>query len=117
MQWSIGDFEGAYLSKLDIPEEAVRINVSLWLIELIYACIMILVFLGLIKRRKNTEDSEINLIYLMLCGYGVMYLVTEAQGRYSLIIAWAFIIFAIEGIRVLLNKYNISEEFENTTIY
>lgn len=117
IQWSIGDFEGSHLSKLDMPEEAVRINISLWLIELIYGCIMTLVFLGLIKRRKNTEDSEINLIYLMLCGYGVMYLVIEAQGRYSLIIAWTFIIFAIEGIRVLLNKYKISEEFENTTIY
>ena len=117
MQWSIGDFEGSHLSKLDMPEEAVRINVSLWLLELIYAFVMILVFLGLIRRRKNNEGSEINLIYLMLCGYGVMYLVTEAQGRYSLIIAWAFIILAIEGIRVLLNKYSISEEFENTTIH
>ncbi|MBS5939328.1 glycosyltransferase family 39 protein [Clostridium sp.] len=117
IQWSIGDFEGAYLSKLDMPEEAVGINVSLWLIELIYTFIMILVFLGLLRRRKNNRDSEINLIYLMLCGYGVMYLVTEAQGRYSLIIAWAFIIFAIEGVRFLFKKYNISEEFENTEIY
>lgn len=117
IQWSIGDFEGAYLSKLDMPEEAVGINVSLWLIELIYTFVMILVFLGLLRRRKNNRDSEINLIYLMLCGYGVMYLVTEAQGRYSLIIAWAFIIFAIEGVRFLLKKYNISEEFEKTEIY
>lgn len=117
IQWSIGDFEGAYLSKLDMPEEAVGINVSLWLIELIYTFVMILVFLGLLRRRKNNRDSEINLIYLMLCGYGVMYLVTEAQGRYSLIIAWAFIIFAIEGFRFLLKKYNISEEFEKTEIY
>lgn len=109
MQWSIGDFEGAYLSKLDMPEDAVKVNVSLWFIEVIYGCIIILAFLGLFNRRKRTDDSEINLLYIILCGYGVMYLVTEAQGRYSLIIAWTFIIFAIEGIKFLLKKYNLSE--------
>ncbi len=109
MQWSIGDFEGAYLSKLDMQEDAVKVNVSLWFIEVIYGCIMLLVFLGLNNRRKRTDDSAINLLYIILCGYGVMYLVTEAQGRYSLIIAWTFIIFAIEGLRVLLKKYNLSE--------
>lgn len=109
MQWSIGDFEGAYLSKLDMPEDAVKVSVSIWFVEVIYGCIMILVFLGLFNRRKRTDDSEINLLYIILCGYGLMYLVTEAQGRYSLIIAWTFIIFAIEGLRVLLKKYKISE--------
>lgn len=109
MQWSIGDFEGAYLSKLDMPEDAVKVNVSLWFIEVIYGCIIILAFLGLFNRRKRNDDSEINLLYIILCGYGVMYLVTEAQGRYSLIIAWTFIIFAIEGIKFLLKKYNLSE--------
>ena len=52
---------------------------------------MILLFLGLINRRKDNKDSEINLLYIILCGYGAMYLVTEAQGRYSLIIACVFI--------------------------
>jgi len=110
MQWSIGDFEGAYLSKLDMPEDAVKVSVSLWFIEAIYGCIMILVFIGLFNRRKNVHCSEINLLYIILCGYGIMYLVTEAQGRYSLIIAWTFIIFATEGLRFLLKKYNISED-------
>ena len=110
MQWSIGDFEGAYLSKLDMPEDAVKVSVSLWFIEAIYGCIMILVFLGLFSRRRNVYCSEINLLYIILCGYGIMYLVTEAQGRYSLIIAWTFIIFATEGLSFLLKKYNISED-------
>lgn len=109
MQWSIGDFEGAYLSKLEMPEDAVKVSISIWFVEVIYGCIMILVFLGLYNRRKRTDDSEINLLYIILCGYGLMYLVTEAQGRYSLIIAWTFIIFAIEGFRVLLKKHKISE--------
>ena len=50
MQWSIGDYEGAYLSKLDMPEDAVKVNVSLWLIEVVYGFIMILVFLGLLNK-------------------------------------------------------------------
>lgn len=116
MQWSIGDFEGAYLSKLEIPEDAVKVNVSLWLIEVIYAGVIMLIFLGLFNRRKSDNISEINLLYLILCGYGAMYLVTEAQGRYSLIIAWTFIVFAIEGLRVLFMKYNIEEEFETIEI-
>ena len=117
VQWSIGDFGGISWSELDIPEDNIKIDLSIWLVQIIYAFIMILVFLGLINRKNNNKDSEINLLHIILCGYGVMYLVTESQGRYSLIIAWAFIIFAIEGVRFLFKKYNISEEFENTAIY
>ena len=108
VQWSMGDFGGTYWSKLDVIEDYIKVDLSLWLVQIIYAIIMILVFLGLINRRKNNEDSEINLLYIILCGYGVMYLVTESQGRYSLIIAWAFVIIAIEGIRFLFNKYGES---------
>ena len=115
-QWNEGDFGGSYWSKLYVPEEEIIIDVNLKVLEIFYIGTLILVFLGLINRRNNS-DSEINLIYLILCGYGVMCLITESQARYSLIIAWVFIILAIEGIRVLLNKYSISEEFENTTIH
>ena len=110
MQWSIGDFEGSTFSKIEVLEEDIIVDVPLWGIEVIYGCVMILVFLGLKNRRKVIKDSEINLLYLILCGYGFMYLVTESQGRYSLIIAWTFIIMAIEGVRVIFKKYGISEE-------
>ena len=74
--------------------------------------VIILIFLGIINRRKNNSNSEINLLYLILCGYGVMYLVTESQARYSLIIAWVFIILATEGIGFLIRKSTREEDFE-----
>lgn len=104
-QWSIGDFGGITWSELGVQEEDIKVDLSIWLVQIIYGFIMILVFLGLINRRNNNKDSEINLLYIILCGYGVMYLVTESQGRYSLIIAWAFVIMAIEGIKFFFNKY------------
>lgn len=104
MQWGIGDFEGVFFSKIDVPEENIIMDVSLSIVQLIYTCIMILIFLGLINRRKNNNDLEINLIYLILCGYGVMYLVTESQGRYSLIAAWSLIILSVEGIEFLFKN-------------
>ena len=112
MQWNEGDFGGVFWSELDVPGEEIIFDVSLELLQVIYILVMILVFLGIINRRKNDKDLEINLIYLILCGYGVMYLVTESQGRYSLIIAWVFIILATEGIRFLLRKSNREEIFE-----
>ncbi|MGG7143980.1 glycosyltransferase family 39 protein [Clostridium nigeriense] len=112
MQWNEGDFGGVFWSELDVPEDEIIFDVSLELLQVIYILVMILVFLGIINRRKNHKDLEINLIYLILCGYGVMYLVTESQGRYSLIIAWVFIILATEGIRFLFRKSNREEIFE-----
>ena len=112
MQWNEGDFGGTFWSKLYVPEEEIIVDVSLELLQIIYTLVMILVLLGIINRRKNNKDSEINLLYLILCGYGVMYLITESQGRYSLIIAWVFIILATEGFRFLLRKFNKEEILE-----
>lgn len=111
-QWNEGDFGGSYWSKLYVPQEEIIIDVKLKVLEIFYIGTLILVFLGLINRRKSNSDSEINLIYLILCGYGVMCLITESQARYSLIIAWVFIILAIEGIRFLLRKFNREDAFE-----
>lgn len=112
MQWNEGDFGGIFWSELDVPEEEIIFNVRLRVLEVFYGLVMVLVFLGLINRRKSSEDLEINLIYLILCGYGVMYLVTESQARYSLIISWVFIILATEGVRFLLRKSNMEDTFE-----
>jgi hypothetical protein len=45
--------------------------------------------------------KEINLFYLILCGYGITYLITEAQPRYSYIVSWIFIILSINGLDYL----------------
>ncbi|WP_411169607.1 glycosyltransferase family 39 protein [Clostridium sp. MB05] len=107
MQWGIGDFEGTHWTKSFVPQEDIVLDVSLEVSQTIYSIMMILVFLGILNRKNNKENEEINLFYIMLCGYGVMYLVTEAQGRYSYIISWVFIILAVEGINFILNKFDI----------
>lgn len=112
MQWNEGDFGGTFWTKLNVQEEDISFDVSLELLQIIYFLVMILVFLGIINRRKDNKDIEINLMYLILCGYGVMYLVTESQARYSLIIAWVFIILAAEGIKFLFGKFNMEEDLE-----
>ncbi|WP_411169608.1 glycosyltransferase family 39 protein [Clostridium sp. MB05] len=114
LQWNEGDFGGIYWTKLDVPEEDIIVDVSLEAPQIIYLIMMILIFLGILNRKNNRENQEMNLFYIILCGYGVMYLVTESQGRYSYIISWVFIILEVEGINFLLKIFNKkpNEKFE-----
>lgn len=111
-QWNEGDFGGIFWSKLYVSEDDIIVDLSAESVEIFHIIVIILVLLGLINQLKDNKGDKINLIYIILCGYGVMYLVTESQARYSLIIAWVFIILATEGIRFLLRKSNREEEFE-----
>ena len=74
-------------------------------VQLIY---MIIIFLSLLslfnKKRISGENSIINLFYIILCGYGCFYLISEMQGRYAYIACWLFIIFATSGIE-RVNEY------------
>ena len=65
--------------------------------QVVYAIILILVFIGLFNKKRYKEHSEINLFYIIFCGYGLFYLATEMQSRYSYIVCWLFIILAISG--------------------
>lgn len=114
LQWNEGDFGGVYWTKLGVPEEDIKVDISLEVLQIVYLSVMILIFIGLFNRKNNKDSQEINLLYIILCGYGVMYLVTESQGRYAYIISWIFIILAIEGINFILNKFKISNiEYHN----
>lgn len=108
MQWNEGDYGGVFWSQLDVPEEEIFINISgggTVVIQVVYVVILILVFLGTLNRKEISEKPEINLIYLILCGYGGAYLITESQGRYSYIVCWVFIILAIQGIDYISKKH------------
>lgn len=106
VQWSVGDSDGIYWTKHKVPKEDIIVDASLEFPQIIYSSMMVLVFLGILNRRKNNEVQEINLFYIILCGYGAMNLITESQGRYSYIASWVFIILAVEGINYLDNKFN-----------
>lgn len=106
VQWSSGDFEGVFWSKLNVEEEDIILNVNSNSFQLYYLIVVILIFLGLLNRKEYKEQQEINLIYIIICGYGFMNLITESQGRYSLIAAWTLVIAAVEGVRYIYKKLN-----------
>lgn len=113
VQWSIVDSEGIHWTKYYVPKEDIIVDVSLEFPQIIYCSMMILVFLGILNRKKNNEVQEINLFYIILCGYIAMNLITESQGRYSYIASWLFIILSIEGINFILNKFNKDKKLES----
>lgn len=107
-QWSEGDLSGIFWAQLDVPEEGIKIDFfkgGRGAFQLIYTIIMILVFIGLFNKKRYKEKPEINLFYIGFCGYGLAYLVTEMQSRYSYIVCWLFIILAISGVEKLREVY------------
>lgn len=106
LQWNEGDLSGVFWSHLDA--KSIKVNISgsgTGVLQFIYVCILVLVLIGTFNRRENDKKPEINLIYLILCGYGATYLITESQGRYSYIACWVFVILAISGFDYIKNRY------------
>ena len=102
------ELSGVFWSHLDAKSIKVDISGSgTGILQLIYVCILGLVLVGTFNRRGNDRCREINLIYLILCGYGATYLITESQGRYSYIACWVFIILAISGIDYIKKIENL----------
>lgn len=105
--WSTGDCAGVLWSEKDISDNAIKLPVKVineismplsTTFQIIYILILILIFIGLFNKNKIKTIKEINLFYLILCGYGLTYLITEAQPRYSYIVSWIFIILSINGL-------------------
>ena len=60
---------------------------------------MVFVYRGLFIKKNYMDNKPINLFYIIFCGYGILYLITEQQARYAYIACWIFIILAFSGIR------------------
>lgn len=65
---------------------------------LFYLSLLYFGILSLIKN-KLRHPEEIDFFAILLCGFILLYLITEAQGRYVFIISWIFVIFAAGGLR------------------
>lgn len=106
LQWNEGDLSGVFWTQLGADEASIKVNVAgggSGVFQLIYVGVLTLVLIGAFNKKGNEENREINLFYLILCGYGATYLITESQARYSYIACWVLIILAIMGLD-LLNK-------------
>jgi hypothetical protein len=91
VQWSSGDFSAVswaaagsgYLGK----------TAELFS-QILFITVVLYIFRGLFNHEQYLENKIVNLFYIIFCGYGLLYLVTEQQPRYGYIISWAFIILA-----------------------
>lgn len=107
MQWSEGTASGMYWTELNMKPDQMIVyfnNGGLGIFQLVFAVIMLFTVIGLFNRKRIREGNGlINLFYMMFCGYGITYLITETQGRYAYIVAWIFIIMAISGLERIKN--------------
>lgn len=115
-QWKYGDFLGASWSEAGVePEEmVVSLNSNGRIaINIIYAILIWLTYIGLFNRKRLFENKEINLIYFIFCGFALILLLTESQERYSFIVCWLFIILGIMGIEFIQNSIKSLNDIEN----
>lgn len=100
-QWSHGDNGGAYWAQFDIPENEIKINIEhqgvLWY-QLVYSIFLFLIIKGLFNRDEYLDNKIINLFYIILCGYGIAFLILETQTRYAFIINFVFAILPVTAI-------------------
>ena len=106
-QWVQGDMSGTSWSESGTEDIRFKMEGNAELIfQIIYVGIIALTLLSLFnKERIMKENSIINLFYIILCGYGSFYLISEMQGRYAYIVCFIFPILATSGIeKVIENK-------------
>ncbi|AOR23416.1 glycosyltransferase family 39 protein [Clostridium taeniosporum] len=109
LQWTAGDFSGSMWAQMNVPEEQIKFPIvenEPLEFQLIYTIILILICMGLNNRKMIKSIKEVNLLYLILGGYGITYLIIEQQGRYSYICCYILIFLCIFGIDRVMQKYN-----------
>lgn len=95
-QWAVGDFSGTYWATLGI-NMGEKIGVPL-IFQVIFSIIMFFSLIGIIG---NINRKEVAILYILLCGFILMFMIMETQSRYSYIISWVFLILATEGIETV----------------
>lgn len=107
MQWSMGDFSAIYWSttKVFTENQVSRFSrLAHFFSQLYYIAMVAFCLLGLFNREYRTKNNMINLFYIIFCGYGLFYLLTEMQTRYAYIVSWIFPILSYLGVLLFLEK-------------
>lgn len=106
-QWSVGDFSGSYWAALETDMNFLYVVPKVF--QITYILILILSILSIFDIKTSKETV---LLYTLLCGFGLLFMIIETQSRYSYVISWVFLIVAVQGIENLLDvirrvKYEI----------
>lgn len=97
-QWIEGDFSGTYWAKEGVEEKDIKIDLeknAVVYMQMFYCVLLFLTYKGLFNKKQYLDNPIINLFYIIFCGYGLLYLITESQDRYSFIACWLFLILAL----------------------
>lgn len=63
--------------------------------QLIFLILIVLTYIGLYNNKQYKKNKLINLFYIIYCGYGLLFLISESQDRYSFIVSWLFIVLPL----------------------
>lgn len=107
-QWSIGDCNGSYWATVD-TDTPYPYPLPI-IFQIIY--IFILAASIFIFKSDAKNNSSLAMLMMLLCGFGIMFIVLETQPRYSYVVNWIFIILAAAGTENLMttNIYNKFKE-------
>lgn len=96
-QWSVGDFSGTYWAFLDSGTELKYVLPPVF--QVIFIITIFLGFLSLLSKEKLKNSA---ILYILLCGFGIVFMILETQSRYSYICSWIFVILAVSGIEYII---------------
>ena len=99
-QWTVGDFSGTYWAAVETDKEFLQYNPPIF--QMIY---IIILFFSVISMFNKNTSKETALLYTLLCGFGLLFMIIETQSRYSYIISWVFLILAVQGVENSINLF------------
>ena len=108
-QWSIGDFCGTYWATLETENEIIGIVPRNF--QIIFS---IIIFLSLLSVFNKNISVSTTIMYILLCGFGLAFMILETQPRYSYICSWIFVMLAAQGIE---NIIKISWRVKNVKFF
>jgi 4-amino-4-deoxy-L-arabinose transferase-like glycosyltransferase len=100
-EWSSGDFAALYWSTLEVTDMNIPLNLSKFTgfySQLVYCILFGLAYIGLFNNKLKKDIGPVNLLYILFCGFGLLYLITENQSRYGYIVSWIFIVLVFTGV-------------------
>ena len=109
-QWSYGDCCGAYWATINTS-----LPIAYPLPEISQIIYLAIITLSLFSAFSSKENKPQLYLCLLLCGFGVLFMLLETQGRYSYIVSWTFILLCVIGIENLISERVVKKQVITNT--